>query len=64
MEGDTITLQDIFQYVQTGYDEKGKALGYFTATGVQPSFIEKFRINGIDLPPELFSINNIPETSL
>ena len=50
MEGNTITMQDIFRYEQTGIDENGKAVGKFVATGMQPSFLDKFAINGIDMP--------------
>ena len=54
MEGNTIILQDLFRYVQTGIDENGKSMGHFQATGLQPGFIEKFRMNGVELPPSLF----------
>lgn len=54
MEGNTIILQDLFRYVQTEIDENGKAVGHFQATGMQPGFMDKFQINGIDLPNSLF----------
>ena len=54
MEGNTIILQDLFRYVQTGFDENGKALGNFQATGLRPTFMEKFQVNGVDLPMGLF----------
>lgn len=54
MEGNTITTQDIFRYQQTGLDEDGKAVGHFDCTGLQPSFLDKFRQNGIELPEGFF----------
>lgn len=54
MEGDTIILQDLFRYVQDYIDERGKSVGHFEASGLQPSFMDKFRMNGVDLPLSLF----------
>ena len=54
MEGNTITTQDIFRFVQTGFDESGKALGHFACTGLKPSFLDKFQLNGVDLPENFF----------
>lgn len=54
MEGDTIILQDLFRYVQDYIDEKGKSVGHFEATGLQPAFMDKFKMNGVDLPLSLF----------
>ncbi|WP_110954182.1 CpaF family protein [Anaerosinus massiliensis] len=56
MEGDVIILQDIFQFVQSGVDEKGKIIGQFKASGIQPKFIEKFQTNGIHIPIQLFEL--------
>ncbi len=50
MEGDTIVLQDLFRYVQTGINESGKSVGYYEATGLQPMFLQKFKMNGVELP--------------
>ena len=55
MEGDTITLQDIFRYRQTGIDERGKVIGEFVATGIRPKFTEMLQSNGIELSHELFN---------
>jgi pilus assembly protein CpaF len=55
MEGDTIILQDLFRYVQDYIDDNGKAVGHFESTGLQPSFMDKFRMNGVELPYNLFS---------
>ena len=55
MEGDTIILQDLFKYVQDYIDDKGKSVGHFEATGLQPAFMDKFKMNGVDLPISLFN---------
>ena len=54
MEGDIITTQDIFRFEQTGVDRQGKIHGHYVSTGLQPSFIEKFQLNGIQLSPDFF----------
>ncbi len=55
MEGDVITMQDIFVFRQTGVDpETGKVLGKHTATGVRPTFYEELEASGVQLPPDLF----------
>lgn len=54
MEQDTVVLQDIYRYVQEGVDEKGKAHGYFEATGVRPSFMPRLEAAGIRLPASAF----------
>ena len=55
MEGDTIILQDLFFYVQDSIDEHGKSVGHFEATGLQPNFMDKFKMNGVDLPLSIFN---------
>ena len=50
MEGDTIVLQDLFTYVQTDINESGKSVGYYEASGLQPMFLQKFKMNGVELP--------------
>ena len=54
MEGDVVTLQDIFVFEQTGCDETGKVMGRFRTTGIRPKFLEKLSANGINLPNETF----------
>ena len=56
MEDNIITTQDIFRYEQTGFDDKGKAIGHFTPTGLQPSFMDKFELNGVELPDDFFMV--------
>ena len=55
MEGETIILQDLFKYVQDYIDSNGKSIGHFEASGLQPNFMDKFHMNGVDLPPSLFN---------
>lgn len=54
MEGDVITTQDLFRFEQTGMDTDGKLTGHFVSTGMQPSFMEKFQTNGVELPEDFF----------
>src|SRR6478672_8204239 len=54
MEGDMVTLQDIFVFEKRGVSAEGKVLGRFCATGIRPKFSEKLLAAGIHLPPELF----------
>lgn len=54
MEGDIITLQDIFVYKQTGIDNQGNIKGSFKATGVVPSFIDKLTTSGILVKDDWF----------
>ncbi|AYH45639.1 CpaF family protein [Azoarcus sp. DN11] len=55
MEGDVITMQEIFAFRQTGISDKGAVEGYFTATGVRPHFADRLRSFGIRLPEEMFN---------
>ncbi|MBX6364913.1 MAG: CpaF family protein [Gemmatimonadetes bacterium] len=55
MEGDVITMQDIFVYERTGIDEKGRVQGRFKATGIRPRFAERLKAYGINLSGMLFS---------
>jgi pilus assembly protein CpaF len=54
MEGETVCLQDIFTYNQTGVDEQGFAAGQFMASGVAPQLLRKLRAEGVDLAPNFF----------
>ena len=55
MEGQVVTMQDLFYFEQRGIDSDGRVLGEFRGTGLRPRFAEKFEIAGIHLPPDLFS---------
>lgn len=54
MEGDIITMQEIFTYTQTGIDENGVIQGQFHATGIRPKFAERLKVFGVPLRDELF----------
>jgi len=54
MEGDIITMQDIFVFEKTGLNEEGKVTGRFRATGVRPKCWERLRGAGINLPADMF----------
>jgi len=55
MEGDIITMQDIFVYERQGVDANGRVIGRFKATGIRPRFTERLAAWGIELPNALFS---------
>ena len=55
MEGDIITMQDLFRFEQQGIDSDGRLRGEFVSEGLRPLCSEKLELNGIHLPMELFS---------
>jgi pilus assembly protein CpaF len=55
MEGDTLTMQEIFAFKQTGVAANGAVEGHFSATGVRPRFWERLMTRGISLPETLFA---------
>lgn len=55
MEGQIITMQDIFRFEQTGVDGEGRVIGAFRSTGIRPRFTERFDSLGIHLAPGIFS---------
>ena len=55
MEGEVVTMQDLFGFEQTGVDSDGRVVGEFRPTGIRPSFATKFEIAGVHLPTDLFS---------
>ncbi len=59
MEGDVISMHDIFAFKQTGLDEQRRAQGYFYATGIRPTCIERLETSGVSMPPELFEERKI-----
>ena len=54
MEGDVISMQEIFRYERLGLAPDGKIIGRFTATGVRSAYAERFRQWGYDLPPSIY----------
>jgi pilus assembly protein CpaF len=57
MEGDVITMTDIFVFEQSGYEE-GKVVGRLRPTGLRPKFIDKIEAAGIHLPASIFGIGD------
>ncbi|ABV36975.1 putative pilus assembly protein [Shewanella sediminis HAW-EB3] len=55
MEGEVITMSEIFRFVREGRDQNGDIIGKFNSTGVIPGFHNKLKQHGIDLPFELFN---------
>jgi len=54
LEQETVVMQDIYRYVQTGVDETGRAIGRFEATGIRPSFMPRLEAAGVRLPASAF----------
>src|ERR1700730_15009767 len=61
MEGDVISMQDIFVFRKRGVRETGEVLGDFVATGIRPKFAERLLVSGIQFPISMF---NAPEIHL
>ena len=54
MEGDIITMQEIFRFDKVGVGQDGRVLGRFVATGVRPKVCERLKTGGVVLPPDMF----------
>ena len=54
MEGDVISMQEVFRYQRVGLTPENKIIGHFTATGVRTHFSERFKLWGYDLPASIF----------
>jgi pilus assembly protein CpaF len=54
MEGETITMQEIFMYERTGVDQQGQVIGRFRPTGIRPRFAERLKACGLQLPRVFF----------
>ena len=54
MEGDVITMQEIFLFEKLGVAQDGRVIGRFRATGVRPKACERLKASGIHLPPDMF----------
>ena len=54
MEGDVISMQEIFRYQRVGLTPDNKIIGHFTATGVRSHYAERFRMWGYDLPAAIY----------
>ena len=54
MEGEIISMQEVFRFQRVGLTAENKIIGHFTATGVRSHYSERFRMWGYDLPPSIF----------
>jgi pilus assembly protein CpaF len=57
MEGNTVTMQEIFAFEQTGIDENGRVKGRFAMRGFLPKFMERFAALGVPIPYNIFDSN-------
>ena len=55
MEGEVITMQDIFTFDQTGVGEDGRVLGRLRPTGIRPRFMDRLKANGFEMSMEAFT---------
>jgi pilus assembly protein CpaF len=53
MEGESVVMQDLFVYEQTGF-RNGRVLGSLESTGLRPRFADEFAVNNIELPADIF----------
>ena len=61
MEGEVVTMQEIYAFRQTGIAPDGRVLGHFRATGIRPKFIDRLRTYGLVMPDEMFDPSCIHE---
>ncbi|KAB1441830.1 CpaF family protein [Pseudodesulfovibrio senegalensis] len=59
MEGEIITMQEIFAFEQTGVDSKGMVVGDFMGRGIRPKFSEKLNRMGTPFPPDIFEARKL-----
>jgi len=59
MEGQMITLQDLFALETTGTDEQGRLIGELTPTGLQPHFISRFERTGVEFPADTIRVDRL-----
>lgn len=55
MEGDVITMQDIFKFEQTGIDEDGNVLGRLHPTGIRPRCMDRLKAHGFEMSADAFT---------
>jgi len=59
MEGETITLQDLFLFdFAAGMDDEGKFRGRLKSTGLRPKFVDKLEERGVFVDPEVFALES------
>lgn len=62
MQGDVVTLAEIFRFKETGYDKNRRIIGQFQATGTIPSFVQEIKDKGGNIPMEIFA-NEAPKAA-
>ena len=55
LEGQIVTMQDLFRFEQEGIDTEGRVVGHFRSTGIRPQFADRFEVAGISLPADIYS---------
>jgi pilus assembly protein CpaF len=55
LEGQVVTMQDLFRFEQEGIDAEGRVVGHFRSTGIRPQFADRFEVAGISLPSDIYS---------
>jgi pilus assembly protein CpaF len=55
LEGQVVTMQDLFRFEQEGIDAEGRVVGHFRSTGIRPQFADRFEVAGITLPSDIYS---------
>jgi len=58
MEGDVISMQEVFRFQRVGLTPENKIIGHFTPTGVRSHYSERFRLWGFDLPTSIYEPTN------
>jgi len=61
MEGDIVTMQEIFIFEQTGVAPDGTVLGSFRATGIRPKFVDRLRTRGVAISDDIFDPTRLYE---
>jgi pilus assembly protein CpaF len=59
MEGELLTMHDLFTFEQRGVDDQGHAIGYFRVHGIRPKCADRIESRGLRLPPDLFARRDI-----
>ena len=60
MEGDVVSMHDLFVFKQTGVDEKGVAVGNFHIAGIRPKCLDRIEVSGIRVRGDLFEPRVLP----
>ncbi len=63
IQGEAVTLQDVFSYKETGYDKNRKIVGQFLSKGLIPKFVQDLKERGVTIPKDLFSNEGEPQSA-